>query len=227
MEKFANGAFLVGLAWATVVLAAQAARARGRRADFSEKAGSPLRGVLYNFTAGMLPWRKETAGRHPFKFVIGVTMHIGVFAAGVSLLLSFNSVATAVARALPFGIGELRHVLLAFVVLGFVAAVYLFFRRMFSRNLRAMSSAEDFIAILATCGFLGLTAAWLLHPPMLPVARIFAAAVFIYMPFGKLRHVVFFFAARGSYGAKLGARGVYPVTGERKNERTEELSRRR
>ncbi len=210
MEEFARYAFLAGFAWAVVVLVGQVLLARGRRVDLSERAGSPLRGVLYNFTAGMLPWRKEAASRHPVKFVIGVTMHIGVFAAAAALVLSFGSVAAAAARVLPFDIGGLRYVLLALVAVGFVAGLYLCIRRASSRNLRVMSSADDFIAILATCGFLGVTAAYLLCGPVLTAARLFAAVLFVYTPFGKLRHIVFFFAARANYGAKLGARGVYP-----------------
>jgi hypothetical protein len=37
-----------------------------------------------------------------------------------------------------------------------------------------------------------------------------ATALFLYLPFGKIRHCVFFFSTRYHFGAFFGRRGVLP-----------------
>ncbi|MDQ7778414.1 MAG: hypothetical protein RDV41_01735 [Planctomycetota bacterium] len=201
MEESAGYAFIVGFAWAAIALLVQLLRARGTRVELGERAGSPLAGIAYNFTGAMLPSHKESATLHLSKFFVGVTMHIGAFTAFACLLLS------------RFGVnltGRARYPLVVIVGLGLAAGIFLCFRRVFSITLRRISSPDDFVAILATCGLMATTAVFLLYPPALTAAYIYAAVLLVYLPFGKLRHVVFFFAARAEFGARLGARGVYP-----------------
>ena len=38
-----------------------------------------------------------------------------------------------------------------------------------------------------------------------------SSVLFFYLPLGKLRHCIFFFAARFNFGGRLGCRSVYPV----------------
>ncbi|MCP4231926.1 MAG: hypothetical protein GY771_17495, partial [bacterium] len=68
--------------WALVALIVQFLVYRGKgRKDFSIRAGSPMKGVLYNFTVAMTPRHKESIRNHPAKFLIGVIMHFGMFIA--------------------------------------------------------------------------------------------------------------------------------------------------
>ncbi|MFG0251706.1 MAG: hypothetical protein ACF8NJ_02395 [Phycisphaerales bacterium JB038] len=188
--------------WAALALAYQVYRAwGGGRRDFSRQQGRPGKGVVYNFTHAMLPANKESVRHHPGKFAIGMGLHVGALAALLNaLVLAINA--------------DLGVMLLAVVnwlaLLGLVMAVALFVRRPLDPNLRAMSSPDDYLAIAATCGLLAVTAIAPHYQAGLVVMLLYASAVFVYMPLGKLRHAVFFFAARANYGRRLGYRGVYP-----------------
>ncbi len=188
--------------WAVVALAFQVVVVeRNRPREFSGRAGRSARGVFYNFTAAMVPARKESARQHPAAFVTGLALHAGaILALAAILVLLFRE---------EVGL-RLLFLLRPVFAVSFMAGLVLFSRRLRSANLRAMSAPEDYIATLVTCGLLGLaflTGAGFTSPfPLL----IYAAALFLYLPLGKLKHAVFFFAARVDYGARLGYRGVYP-----------------
>ena len=188
------------LAWAAVALAAQVRRARrGRRADLSRPAGSPARGLLYSFTGAMSPRHKETVSRHPVAFGVGLLFHAGTLLGLLTVLLSVVGP--------TLGSLWLRSLRLLFA-LSLLAGLVLLVRRLVSVNLRKISVPDDYLAILATCGLLAfagrapgghLLALW-----------VYAGALLLYLPLGKLRHIVFFFVARGDLGRRLGWRGVYP-----------------
>ena len=192
------------LAWAAVALAAQVVIARGGgRRDFSRRAGRPGWGVLYNFTIAMLAGHKETARLHPVEFAAGILFHLGVFAA-----LAEVTVLLVTGVAPPWFI--VPRLLAAS---GAIAGLGLFVRRVRSPLLRKLSTPDDYLAVLATCGLLGL-ATFLFPGPASGAPLLgYAALIFLYIPLGKLRHAVFFFAARGDYGRRLGHRGVYPPAG--------------
>lgn len=188
------------MGWAAVALAAQVLIARdGGRRDFSRRAGRPLAGLFYNFTVAMLPGHKETARLHPAEFGAGVVLHVGVFAALAELLFLL-----AAANPTPGWITALRSL----AGIGAVTAIVLLVRRVRSPVMRALSTPDDYLAVLATCGLLVLAA----FPALGSGAALltYAALLFVYLPLGKLRHAVFFFVARADYGWRLGYRGVYP-----------------
>jgi len=192
----------LGLAilWAVLGLAWQARAARGaRRPDFSRSAGSRARGLGYAFTGAMTPRHKETIRLHPIEFGIGLLLHAGVGIALLGALLLLAGTA--------FGITWLRALrpVLGLALLGGIA---LFLRRCVSRNLRAISNLDDFLAILATCGLLGL--AGIASAPRAGALLFYTGALLLYVPVGKLRHVLFCPVARGEVGVRLGYRGVYP-----------------
>ena len=193
----------ISIVWAVIILIAQWALARGTgRRDHSVKAGSTVRGVIYNFTWALMPQHKETIRNHPLKFTIGVLMHIGVFIAiaKVLILLVFP-------RMNPFS----PVILGVMLIISSLCGLYLFLRRVFSIELRSMSSPEDYFSILITIAFILVASA---HEFGLMSAGIFllhAAVVFFYLPVGKLKHALFFFIARTDYGIRLGYRGTYPA----------------
>jgi len=192
----------LSILWAAVALVVQVVAARGGgRKDYSKRSGSPGKGMAYNFTVAMTPAHKETVKRHPVKFAVGVVMHIGVLLAtlGVVLLLVWP---TAGCRLIAF----VRPI----VALSLLAGVYLFIRRIFSEDLRVMSVPDDYVAILATCGLLAFACLSPIDAHNQTAFLVYAGLLFVYLPLGKLRHVVFFFAARADHGRRLGYRGVYP-----------------
>ncbi len=195
---------LLGLAfiWAATALACQVYRAwGGGRRDYSAPQGHRGRGVIYNFTSAMAPAHKESARNHPGMFAIGVMLHVGVLASLLTVLVL--AIDPALASTLLSGVRWIAGV-------GLLAGLILLIRRPRDANLRAMSSPDDYLAIAATCGLLLLTTLALSFEAGMVVLLLYMAALFVYLPLGKLRHAVFFFAARANYGRRLGYRGVYP-----------------
>ena len=192
----------LAIGWTLVALVTQviAARGGGRR-DYSRRAGAPWKGVLYSFTTGMTPAHKESVRLHPGKFALGLVMHVGVIVSlvGVVLLLVWP---TGALRILSF----LRPV----CAVALVAGIGLLFRRILSGTMRAISSPDDYLAILATCGLLACFSLFRMDARGQLVVLLYAGLLFVYLPLGKLRHAVFFFVARGDYARRLGYRGVYP-----------------
>jgi hypothetical protein len=189
--------------WASALLLWRLAAAwGGGRKDYSARAGSPARGVLYNFTTAMAPAHKEAARLHPFKFTVGLVMHAGVALAVVKVFIILVRPETPPLAPVPIG---------WFLALATAAALFLFVRRFFSPNLRPISSLDDYFAAFATALFLGTAS---LHEFGVMSAGVFlligAGAIF-YIPLGKLRHVLFCPVARFDLGRRLGYRGTFPV----------------
>jgi hypothetical protein len=189
--------------WAAALLLWRLAAAwGGGRKDYSARAGSPARGVLYNFTTAMAPAHKEAARLHPFKFAVGMVMHAGVALAVVKVLILLVRPETPPLAPVPLG---------GFLALATAAALFLFARRFFSPNLRPISGFDDYFAAFATALFLGAAS---LHEFGVMSAGAFllidAAATF-YVPLGKLRHVLFCPVARFDLGRRLGYRGTFPA----------------
>jgi hypothetical protein len=202
MSDAVRVAFAASVTWAVLALAAQVLRARGGgRRSFSHRAGSGLRGVAYNFTYAMLPANKESVRNHPVKFAIGVVLHLGVILCLAGTLV----------LALSPGAGTRLLALLRIpALLALAAGLFLFLRRFRDPDLRAMSAPDDYVAALVSCGLLALVAFPVFGASQGTVLLVYATALFLYLPLGKLRHAVFFFVARTDLGRRLGARGVYP-----------------
>lgn len=192
----------VAAVWAIVALTWQAFRAtRNARPDFAQRAGSPARGVLYAFTGAMTPAHKESIRLYPLEFALGLILHVPVF---------IGMAATLVMIADPERGAALVAATRVATLVGLAAGVCLLIRRLQRADLRHISTPDDYAAIVATSGLL-LSAGLL---PMTTAGRAalltYAALLFMYVPLGKLRHIVFFFLARAEYGRRLGYRGVYP-----------------
>lgn len=157
--------------------------------------------MLYNLTIAMRPAHKETARFHPLKFCIGFIMHIGVIIslAGVLLLAIHPPTAYALLTSCQ-----------PVIVVGLLSGIYLFVRRIFSKQLRSMSNPDDYLAILATFGLLASALIWQVGSENVILSLGYSVLFFIYLPLGKLRHAAFFFATRIDVGRRLGYRGVYP-----------------
>lgn len=198
---------VASLIWAAALLLWQLARAwGGGRKDYAASGGSTVKGVLYNFTAAMSPGHKEVIRNHPFKFIVGMTMHVGIGLAILKVLILLVNPKILPLAPVPLG---------SFLALTAAAALFLFIRRFFSPNLRKMSAFDDYLASFATLAY--LTAASLHEFGLLgPGAFLLmnAAATF-YIPLGKLRHVLFCPISRLDLGRRLGFRGTFPTGNSR------------
>jgi hypothetical protein len=159
--------------WAAAALTAQVVRARGGgRRDFSRRAGRPALGVLYNFTIAMLPGHKESARLHPAEFGAGIVLHVGLFAALVEVLV----------LVITGNAPEWFIIPRLLAVLGAVAGLGLFVRRARSPLLRKLSTPDDYLAVLATCGLLILATLPFPGPASPALLLGWAALVFLYLP---------------------------------------------
>lgn len=193
---------MASIAWTAIALLVQWVQSKGyRRKDYSAKAGNPIKGIIYNFTYAMTPSHKESIKLHPLEFTVGVIMHIGIFV----------SIAKAVIALINPQLATHSHLILAVILAAaIICALIQLFRRILSKELRSISTFDDYLAIVIVSDF--LISAFLQEKGVISLTAflIHATIVFIYMPIGKLRHVLFFFAVRTDFGARLGYRGTYP-----------------
>ena len=167
--------------------------------DLSRARGARWRGVLYAFTLGMAPWEKESGRLHWVTYIRGVLFHVGIFAAFAALFASpwWSAIPLPLIWlvALVTGAGALA---------GFAGLAM----RWIDTNERALSVPDDYAAVFVTSVFTACACLALLWPAALPAFYLVAAATFIYVPFSKIRHCVFFFYSRFFFGAGFGHRGV-------------------
>lgn len=186
-----------------VVLRLMVARtfAFGRRPTYAHPRGSSFAGILYAFGPGMLPWEKESAAKHIWTYVGGILYHLGI-------LVSMLFLATVV---FGFSIGQtVLQLVRMILVIGLVSGVALLIKRILQPHMRSLSGGDDYLAnILVDLLLLSALATTYSESAFVPFA-IVAIIIFAYIPFGKLRHCVFFFYSRAVFGEFFGRRGVLP-----------------
>ncbi|MBW6459327.1 MAG: hypothetical protein K0B08_02035 [Bacteroidales bacterium] len=180
----------------------------GKPVDYSSPAGNIAQGVKYAFTGAMDPRWKESARLHLPTYTAGLFYHTGTF---LSILLFFPVV---------FGYmpqGWLASIISAFLFISAFSGTAILIKRMIRKELRSLSNPDDFISNLLVTLFQFLTLLVillpLLHsysPTVLPSYYLIFTLLMLYLPLGKLRHVVYFFAARYHLGNFYGRRGVWP-----------------
>jgi nitrate reductase gamma subunit len=81
---------------------------------------------------------------------------------------------------------------------------------MVKSELRSLSSPDDYISNILVTLFQLLSGLVLLVPEAIPGYFIMASLLLLYFPIGKLKHAIYFFAARYQLGLFYGWRGVWP-----------------
>jgi hypothetical protein len=77
-------------------------------------------------------------------------------------------------------------------------------------HLRTLSTTDDHVSIWLVTGFLACTAIAVWQPQFAAAMFLSAGVMFAYIPLGKIRHCLYFFFARRSFGRFVGHRGVLP-----------------
>lgn len=180
----------------------------GKPNDMSEKSGDTTKGIIYANTTAMLPQNKESAYLHLPGYAAGMLFHLGIFTSFLVFLLSF----------FPFfnrwiEVSTLRLIIAAALAVTCLSGYILLFRRALSKDLKGFSTPDDFISNALTSTFQLFTLLHLVWPTNGVVTALYyivCALLFVYMPFGKLRHVVYYFAARYHLGFFYGWRNVWP-----------------
>ncbi len=174
---------------------------RALPADRSPLKGRPSDGVTYAFTAGMMPWAKESTRIHSIAYLRGIGFHIGIFAALAALIIS------PAWELLPAGLATLLAIIISLgAVLGAAGGVM----RIAERNLRGLSTADDHFAVWIVTVFMALAALAIWNQAVLVPFYLISAVTLIYLPLGKIRHCLYFFFSRTFFGRFFGRRGVFP-----------------
>jgi hypothetical protein len=166
--------------------------------------GSAAAGVFYAFTLAFAPWSKESASRHLPSYLAGIAYHAAVFTALAGLVHSLFG------APLPPLASRVMAVALA---PGLACGVVLLVKRCLDGRLRALSVPEDYFANALVDAVLAAALAAALEPRLLPVLQLLGAALVLYAPLGKLRHMVLLLTSRRALGTTLGRRGVRPAAG--------------
>ncbi len=154
--------------------------------------------VLYAFTTGMLPWAKESAAKHLPTYLAGITYHLGI---SLSLSLLVAQLAALELPVVP------RVISVSVLAVAAACGIGLLVKRLTVAYMRAISSFDDYAAsILVTTTLCAAIASLLMNATT--VLFLAWIALFVYIPFGKIRHCWFFFVIRFQFGRFYGYRGV-------------------
>jgi hypothetical protein len=173
----------------------------GKPVDYSTQAGSVSNAIKYSFTGAMSPVKKESAFLHMPTYITGIIYHLGTF---LSLILFFPLL-------LSYTFSPWFSMIVSlFLLVSFGFGCGLFIKRLTKKGLRDLSSPDDYISNALVTMFQLMTIFVLQIPSFGPVYCIVSALLWIYIPVGKLKHVIYFFAARFQLGYFYGWRGVWP-----------------
>lgn len=173
--------------------------------ELSQPNGSVKEGIVYSFTGAMSPKAKESAYMHMPTYLGGIVYHIGTF---VSLFLfPFILFLSDKADRVPVMI---LYFVAAALTISSMAGAGILVKRIMTDKLRYFSSADDYISNILTTAIQVVTALILIDAidPVLYYST--AAILFVWMPFGKTRHLLYFFFARVNLGYFYGRRGTWP-----------------
>ncbi len=172
-----------------------------RPVDLAQPKGNVKNGLIYAYTLGMAPWSKESTRRHMLSYLRGVAFHIGIFI-GLAVLIISPWV-----QILPAAIRmSLALICLVCAVMGLIG----FIARFSDPHLKALSTKDDYFAVLLVSLFIGVTGLWMLFPTIIVLYYTISAVMLVYAPFGKIRHCIYFAYSRWFYGKFVGSRAVLP-----------------
>jgi len=204
---------LVALAFCFVMMLGHFVRIirLGKPKDFSVPSGSVAKGVAYANTVAMMPANKESAYMHLPTYTAGILYHLGTF---LSLLLFVLSLFNLNAYYPQW----LNLLLAACLLVSGICGIVLLIKRFVNKNLHSLANPDDYLSNLFTTLLHLATVIYLLHGcscacgcTLAPyIYYITATVLFVYMPFSKLKHLVYYFAARYHLGFFYGWRNVWP-----------------
>ncbi|OQA92641.1 MAG: hypothetical protein BWY27_00252 [Bacteroidetes bacterium ADurb.Bin234] len=177
----------------------------GKPKDYSRKSGSITKGVVYSSTKAMVD-HKESAYLHIPTYFAGMVYHIGTF---VSLFLYvFFLLNILLQISLP---PWLVWILVAGLLVSSICGFSLFIKRLLLKPMRNLSNLDDYLSNFLVSLFQLFTLLNLLYSNNIEaIYYIIASLMLLYMTVGKLKHMVYFFAARYHLGFFYGWRNVWP-----------------
>jgi len=175
--------------------------------DFSLSKGSPFPAFIYSLTSGMSPLKKESAYLHLPTYITGILYHIGSFYALIWIIFHI----------IKFSPGHFFIQISIYFLLGTTCCGFgILLKRILNSKLRSISNPDDYFSNFLVSCFQLLSALTLLYPMLTDYLYVYSGILFLYIPFGKLRHIIFFFIARFYLALFYGRRGVWPQRRRRK-----------
>ena len=174
---------------------------RGKPVDYAVPAGDTTKAVMYSFTGAMSPAKKESAYLHLPVYAAGILYHLGTF---LAMLIFFLNLAGVVPQ------GLLKGIISMFLILTTLSGLWILIRRALDKTLRSLSNPDDYISNGLVTLFQALTIGMLLTEILMVPYFLAVSVLMLYLPLGKLKHAVYFFAARYHLGYFFGYRGTWP-----------------
>jgi len=171
----------------------------GNPEDFSKSAGDIGCAITYSFTKAMNPAHKESAYLHLPTYSAGVLYHLGTFLSVILFFIFLFSIELHRSIELLFSV---------FLAVSVLCGIGILLKRIFSKLLKTLTQPDDYISNVLVTAFQLFTLVYMHYS--LPVYYIVVSALLLYIPVGKLRHAVYFFAARYHLGLFYGWRGTWP-----------------
>jgi hypothetical protein len=173
----------------------------GKPVDYSKPAGKTAPAIKYSMTSAMSPAKKESAFLHMPTYAAGMIFHLGTF---LGILLFFFML-------LHFAFPPVVSVIIS-IILGISGScgLSILIKRLVQKKLRDLSNPDDYISNILVTLFHYCSAVVLLYPDFSVFYFVLTSILLLYLPLGKLKHTVYFFAARYHLGLFFGWRGVWP-----------------
>ncbi len=204
---------IVAKAWVVVLYTGRIIQlfkygAGGERQHPTGKSNVPL-GVFYSWLNIFMPWGMESYRTKPFFYLQFAFYHLAIAAVmGLSFII-------------PYGPGLLESIILvrvlqAFMAIGLVIGVYRLIRRFTDKNMRAISSPDDYFSLIGITLWIGLGIPAapndLSGGETLMIVYFFLTAFLLfYVPLSKIMHYLYYPFTRYYFGKTMGYRGVYPL----------------
>lgn len=169
--------------------------------DYAPSSGNTRLGIQYSLTGAMNPRKKESAFLHLPTYTAGILYHLGTF---LSIPLFFLLLLQFQIPSFP------ASVFAVFFLVTAACGTGILIKRIIKRELRSLSSPDDYVSNILVTLFQVFSCFILLFPSVAPGYYVVASALLLYLPAGKLKHALYFFAARYHLGLFYGWRGVWP-----------------
>jgi hypothetical protein len=173
----------------------------GKPHDYAPSAGMTGPAILYSFTGAMSPVKKESAFLHLPSYTAGIIYHLGSFLSILLFILKWF---------IDISFGLLSGFLAILLFISVCCGIGILIKRIISINLKNLSNPDDYLSNILVTSFQLSTALVLIMDSFTPVYYIISALLLLYFPLSKLKHVIYFFAARYHLGFFYGWRGVWP-----------------
>jgi hypothetical protein len=173
----------------------------GNPRDFSKPLGNPGKAIRYSFTGAMDPIKKESAFLHLPTYTAGILFHLGSFLSALLFILFLFRYQPPVTAG---------NIILFFLLVSGSCGLAMLIKRIVNQKLRSLSNPDDYISNFLVTGVQFITALALYNPKIFPVYFMAVGILLLYLPLGKLKHTVYFFAARYHLGLFYGWRGTWP-----------------